>query len=198
MRFKYDKKLKLLLAGIEEFLVSKTPEAVANLKVSEKAYAIFLWYDDSSAVGDFAPDFGVGVKSIRAACAETCVNRTSVSDCIWRPQQVVTGLVPRGRFTDRAFISRCNKAYALILAANETGLPLEDEGELLRPFRSMMHRVAIRLNQFKWSDLLDAAEDFVVVSVDRIGHWLAEDLKKSMPNRNFKLLRQRRLLFDSE
>jgi hypothetical protein len=198
VRFTYDRQLMPLLAETEEFLVSKTPGAVAELKISEPAYAIFLWYDDSSAAGDFAPDLGIGVKSIRAACAEMYESRLSVNDCIWRPQQVVHEQVPCGRFRDAAFISTCNEAYALMLAANETGLPLKDEGELLRPFRSMMHRVANRLNQYKWEDLLDTTGEFVVVSVDRIGYWLAEDLKESMPNEKFQLLQQRGLLCDSE
>jgi hypothetical protein len=198
VRFTYDRKFKPLLAETEEFLVSKTPGAIAELKVSEPAYAIFLWYDDSSAAGGFAPDLGIGVKSIRSACAEMYESRPSVNDGIWRPQQVVPELVPCGRFQDPAVISTCNEAYALMLAANEPGLPLADEGELLRPFRSMMHRVANRLNQYKWEDLLDTMEEFVVVSVDRIGYWLAEDLKESMTNEKFQLLQQRGLPCDSE
>jgi hypothetical protein len=43
MRFTYGKDLPALLDEIEEALVSKTPKAVAKLKVSEPAYAIFLW-----------------------------------------------------------------------------------------------------------------------------------------------------------
>ena len=70
MRFTYAKKLPALLTDIGEFLVSNTPGAVAKLKVSEPAYAVFLWYNDSSAVGDLAPDFGVGVESMRSACAK--------------------------------------------------------------------------------------------------------------------------------
>jgi hypothetical protein len=194
MRFTYDKKLPALLDEIEEFLVLKTPGAVAKLKVSEPAYAVFLWYDDSSTCGDLAPDFGVGVESMRSACARSYESRESVNDCIWRPQQVITELVPRGRFKDRAFISKCNEAYGLMLAANKTGKPLEDEGELLRPFRSMMHRVASRLNEYEWAGPLNTVDEFVVVSVDRIGYWLAEDLKKSTPKAKFKLLQQRGLL----
>jgi hypothetical protein len=133
---------------------------------------------------------------MRSACAREYQSRESVNDCIWRPQQVITELVPRGRFKDRAFISKCNEAYGLMLAANKTGKPLEDEGELLRPFRSMMHRVASRLNEYDWAGELNTVEEFVVVSLDRIGYWLAEDLQKSTPKAQFKLLQQRGLLFD--
>jgi len=198
MRFTYDKKLPALLVKIEEALVSKTPKAVANLKVSEPAYAIFLWYEDSSSCGDLAPHFGVGVESMRTVCAKRYDNGELANDCIWRPQQVITELVPRGSFKDRVFTNRCKEAYALMLAANKTGEPLEDEGELLRPFRSMMHRVASRLNEYEWEGLLRTMEEFVVVSLDQIGYWLEEDLKSSIPKAKLKLLQQRGLLFGSK
>jgi hypothetical protein len=198
MRFAYDKRLPTLLAEIEETLVSKTPKAVAKLKVSEPAYAIFLWYDDSSSCGDLAPYFGVGVESIRLVCAKRYDSRELVNDCIWRPQQVITELVPRGKFKDRIFINRCNRAYALMLAANKTGEPLEDEGELLHPFRSMMHRVAFRLNEYEWGGLLRTLEEFVVVFLDQTGYWLEEDLKRSIPKAKLKLLQQRGLFFGSK
>ena len=198
MGFRYDKKLPALLANIEESLVSKTPGAVAKLKVHEPAYAVFLWYDDSSTCGDFVPDFGVGVESVRSACAQKYGDRESVNDCNWRPQQVVTEMIPRGRFKDRGFISQCNEAYSLMLAANRSGLPLEDEGELLRPFRSMMHRVAFHLNEYEWADILNTVQEFVIIAADRIGYWLVEDLRKSIPKAKLKLLEQRGLLFKTE
>jgi hypothetical protein len=198
VQFVYDDKLPRLLAETEELLVSQTPRAVARLRISERAYAVFLWYDDSSSAGDFAPYFGVGVESVRAACAKRYERRPEVNDCIWRPQQIISEPLPGGRIEDRAFASRCNAAYALMLAANTTGLPLPDEGDLLRPFRSMMHRVATRLNQFNWAQLLDPVEEFVVVSASRIGDWLREDLKESIPDEKYRLLQRLGLLFDSQ
>src|SRR6266404_3178065 len=123
MRFTYNKGLPAMLAEIEEFFVANVPGRVAKLKVSEPVYAVFLWYDDSSTYGDLAPDFGVGLESMRAACAKRYGTHESVNDCIWRPQQVITELMPRGKFMDRVFITRCNQAYALMLAANETAHP---------------------------------------------------------------------------
>lgn len=133
-------------------------------------------------------------RSRSATCAAQYEDRPSVNDCIWRPQQNAPELIPHGRFQDPAFISMCREAYAMMLAANETGRPLADEGELFRPFRSMMHRVARRLNSYKWIDLLETTEEFVVVSVDRIGYWLAEDLERSLPDETYEVLRQRRRL----
>lgn len=43
MQFQYAEELPALLAEIEETLVSKTPNEVAKLTVSEPAYAVFLW-----------------------------------------------------------------------------------------------------------------------------------------------------------
>ena len=70
-------------------------------------------------------------------------------------------MMPRGRFRDRQFIAKCNDAYAMMLAANTSGLPLEDEGNLLRPFRSMMHRVALGLSGYEWQAILKPTDDFL-------------------------------------
>jgi hypothetical protein len=40
-------------------------------------------------------------------------------------------------------------------------------------------------------------EEFVVVSVDQIGYWLDEDLKRSFSKAKLKLLQQRGLIFGS-
>lgn len=194
MRFIFDKKLPALLTEIEETLVAMTPKSVAKLRVSEPAYAVFLWYEDSSVCGDFVPSFGVGVESMRVECSRRSDNRDSVNDCIWRPQQEIAEFLPSGRFKERALIEKCNEAYDLMLAANKTGLPLEDEGEILRPFRSMMHRVASRLNLHPWDKVLKTMEEFVVVSLDQIGYWIDEDMKKSIPEARLKLLKQRGLI----
>ena len=194
MHFNYDEKLSKLISEIEAFLVSNTPRAVAKLKIAEPAYAVFLWYFDSSAGGDFAPEFGVGIESMRSACAKKYDDRSSINDCTWRPQQVIPKTLPRGRFEDRRFIALCNEAYALMEAANQSELPLEDEGELLRPFRSLMHGVAAQLNKFDWSAILKPTAEFAVVSLDMIGNWLTEDLKNSMPKTTLRLLKKRGMI----
>ena len=81
-----------------------------------------------------------------------------------------------------------------MLAANQTGLPLEDEGELLRPFRSMMHRVANRLNGLDWPGSLKTVKEFVVVAADRVGYWLTEDMRASLPPAKLKSLQRMGLL----
>lgn len=135
---------------------------------------------------------------MRSACASQFNVPAGVNDCIWRPQQVIIELVPPGRFHDGALGFRCNEAYDLMLIANDTGEPLDDEGEILRPFRAMMHRVASRLNRYEWQGILNTTEEFVVVSLDRIGYWLAEDMKESLPRSKLELLRRRGLLIDLE
>src|SRR5690606_30450399 len=109
----------------------------------------------------------------------------------------VDELITQGSFKDSDFATKCNDAYSLMLAANTTGLPLEDEGELLSPFRQMMHRVARRLNGTDWNDVLPTTDDFVVVSMDTIGYWLTEDLERSIPESKYAVLQKRGFLFDS-
>ena len=194
MKFKYDKRLERLLAEIERTLVAETPRAVAALKIREPAYAVFLWYDDST-VEDWALDFGIGLEAFRSTWAKRRAEASTVTEdlweYLWRPQQVMEQLPPHGQFQDAAFTAKCAEAYELTFAANETEFPLEDERELMLPFRAMMCRAASRLNQHAWNTILNTTEQFVVLASDRLGHWVDEDLKQSIPPAKFELLRRR-------
>jgi hypothetical protein len=196
MQFTYAPELDPLLAEIEEYLVTHTPDAVAGLKVTEPAYAVFLWYDDSSTLPiQICPDFGVGTEAVRAACAEEYEgDRPSINDCVWRPMQEMEDEVADGRFNDKAFATRCQQAYKLMWAANTTGKPLDEKGDavLLLPFRTMMHRVARRLNAIDWSGIVKPTDDYVVVATERIGYWLVEDMAASIPAEKLALLKKRR------
>lgn len=88
MQFTYSSKLSSLLGPIEEYLVSNTPVALAELQLADWAYAVFLWYNDSSIAGDLAPAFGVGTDSVRSTFIQTYSKELSTS-YIWRPQQVI-------------------------------------------------------------------------------------------------------------
>jgi len=201
MNFKYHPKLATLLKNVEQFLIATIPNTVRSLHINEPVYAVFLWYQDSSVADGFAPQFGVGTESVLLACnRQYPTDRLAATDCRWRPQQVVEdmNLVRQRGFPSTDFMRECNEAYSIMLAANETGRPLPDEGELLWPFRAMMHSVATRLNEIDWKNFLNITDDFVVVSLDSIGNWLAEDLKESMSAGKYLMLQKRNLLFDSE
>lgn len=199
MKFDYDPELPPLLAEIESFLAANAPAAIGRLKVAEPAYAAFLWYDDSSTLpSQICPTFGVGTTSLKKACAEQSADyRDGFIDCLWRPNQVLEEKLVTGGFEDQSLSRNCQKAYRLMWAANTTGKPLselEEEAELLGPFRSMMHWVALRLNDLDWSKILPTTNDFVVTTGDYIGYWLLEDMAASIPPMKFELLRKRRLL----
>jgi hypothetical protein len=197
VKFDYDPRLLALLADIEGYLIANTPTAIANLKVAEPAYTVFLWYDDSSTrPTQICPSFGVGTTSLRNACAEEFEDDPdSFTNCIWRPNQEMDDELVEGRFKDPTLASRCQDAYRLMWPANTTGNPLaaREDAELLRPFRAMMHRAASRLNEFEWGKTLPTTDDFVVVAVDRIGYWLLEDMAASIPPPKRTVLRERRM-----
>jgi hypothetical protein len=197
VNFDYGSRLLPLLADIEGYLVANTPPVIANLKVTEAAYAVFLWYDDSSTLpAHIGPTLGVGTTSLRKACAEEFEDdHDSFTDCIWRPNQVMEDELVCGGFADPSLASKCQEAYRLMWAANTMGkpLPAREDAELLRPFRSMMHRVASRLNDFDWGKTLPTTDDFVVAAVDRIGYWLLEDMVASIPPPKRTVLEKRRL-----
>jgi hypothetical protein len=195
--FDYGSRLLPLLADIEGYLIANTPAAIANLKVAEPAYAVFLWYDDSSTLPtQICPTLGVGAASLRMACGEEFEDDLdSFNNCIWRPNQEREDELIYGGFRDPGLASKCQEAYRLMWAANTTGkpLPAREDAELLRPFRSTMHRVASRLNDLDWAKTLVTTDDFVVAAVDRIGYWLLEDMAASIPPTKREVLRKRHL-----
>jgi hypothetical protein len=147
------------------------------------------------------PTLGVGTASLRKACAEEFEDDPdSFTNCIWRPNQEREDELVFGGFTDPSLASKCQEAYRLMWAANTTGKPLpeREDAELLRPFRSMMHRVAAQLNDFAWGKTLPTTDDFVVVAVDLIGYWLLEDMAASIPPTKRELLRKRRLFPEAD
>ena len=195
MTFDYDSRLLPLLADIEGDLTASISAAIADLKVAEPAYALFLWYDDSSTwEPHICPNLGVGTTSLREACAEEFEDdRDSFLNCIWRPNQEREDELVFAGFEEPSLASRCQEAYRLMWAATEVPLPEHEDAELLRPFRAMMHRVALRLNEFDWSKTLPTTDDFVVTAVDKIGYWLLEDMVASIPLAKRKVLQKRRL-----
>jgi hypothetical protein len=200
--FNYSPDLAGLLVTIEEELVARTPEVIAGLKLSEPAYAVFLWYDDSSTLPTMiCPELGVGTMSLHGACAaEYDDDRDAFLNCIWRPNQEMDDAVVKARFKDQSLAARCQQAYRLMWAANTTDQPLPEaeDAELLLPFRSMMHRVALRLNDRNWEGILTPTDEFVVLAADTIGYWLPADMAASLPASKRELLRRRQLLFGPE
>lgn len=201
MEFDYGSQLQPLLSAFEAYLIANTPAAVSNLKVAEPAYAVFLWYDDSSTLpSQICPTFGVGTASLKQACADEFEDdQESFTNCIWRPNQEMEDEVHTGTFNHPRLASQCQEVYRLMWAANTTGQPLpqREDAELLRPFRSMMHRVALQLNDFDWQKVLPITDDFVVVTVDLIGYWLLEDMGASIPPAKLTVLKKRHLFPDA-
>ena len=197
MIFEYDSRLPVLLTQIEEFVVGQLPKMVREKRLGSSASVLFLWYHDSSSAGDFTPYVGVATDGLKAACEEQGEDKESVVDCYWRPQQYLddpSNVLSYVDFQDEAFTGRCNDAYAMMLAANTSMLPLPDESEILLPFRTAMHSAAKRLNAMEWSSVLPVIDDFAVVSTDWTGIWCDEDLAESIPAPRYNLLLQRGLL----
>jgi hypothetical protein len=139
------------------------------------------------------PDFGVATETLRAACEEEYGDDPeSMINCLWRANQEMDELVRAGGFKDKAFAAKCQQAYKLMWAANRTGKPFDEsgDGELLRPFREMMHRVARHFNVMSWDGILKPTDDFVVVATERIGYWVVEDMESSIPPGKLKKLKK--------
>jgi hypothetical protein len=196
MQFQYDQSLDGVLESIEAALVERVPAKVKSLAVTEPCYALFLWYFDSST-DEYSPLVGLGTHAVRDACGRQYAGDESERiDCLWRPQQTLENhrLIPQHHLNDESLREQCNRAYELMLAANTSDLPLPDEGEILLPFRSMLWRVARRLNDIDWREILNVDDGFVVAALELTGYWLDEDLRASVPELKFARLKERGLL----
>ena len=178
MTFTYDSGLQTHLDVIEKELLRAFPAAAKEAETDQLAYALFLWYEDSSSSPDLV--WGLATQADMNYCAITYSETDSRIQCLWRPQQEVPGL-KRRRIRSKEFAAGLGNAYASMMAANRTGRPLADEGKLLLPLRTTLHRVAQRLNQLDWSQTLRVSKEFVVVAGDMIGYWTRDDLHASIP-----------------
>lgn len=195
MEFQYSPSLETLLSSLEGMIVEHVPPVIGRARITEPCYAVFLWYHDSSVV-DCTPEVGVGTDSVLRACQAQYSTEESRIDCLWRPQQSLddSRALVRLSLKDRSLQSNCKKAYALIMEANKSEFPLDDEGVLLTPFRQMMRRVAARLNKTDWTNLIRTDESFVVVALDSIGYWLHDDLDVGLTRTSRDALLRRGLL----
>jgi hypothetical protein len=190
MTFKYDPRLNDLLDRIESTFVNVVPNAVRKKAINEPCYALILWYDDSS-VGDHTPQFAILTRSILDACNKQ--DESSRLYCYWSPQQNLYDDTSLRQlvFSVTELRSLCDEAYKKMLAANRSQLPLEDERDILMPYRAMMRRAAKRLAEFDWAKVLTVEDSFVVVALDYMGNWLEEDLEAGLTNgQRSKLLKQ--------
>jgi hypothetical protein len=177
-------------------LMSTLPKMIVRLASQEPVYALFLWYHDSSST-DVTPQFGLGTRSVSQQCElEYADSVESRNVCVWAPQQWLSNPSRRSFDIGQSEVgtklqTNCQAAYSLMLAANKSDLPLPDEGEILMPFRMMMRRCAVRMNDIDWSNDLDLDDGFVVVALNYTGYWLNDDLQACIPPQKVSLFKQR-------
>lgn len=200
MTFQYDPSLEDLLDRIETSFIDAVPKCVRKLAIKEPCYAIILWYHDS-ATDNHTPQIGVLTQSIRDACHEQYQSDSdSRIDCLWRPQQVLDDyqLIRERTITVPKLRKQCNEAYSLMLAADQSPLPLADESGILMPYRKMIRRAAKKLADFEWSTILTVDYSFVVVALDYTGDWLYDDLEAGLTKSHRHELAKRGLLASLE
>jgi hypothetical protein len=176
---------------MESRLLKYIPDKVRELHVTSPAYCLFLWYQDLSAM-DFTPSIGVGTVELWDACFSGR-HRDEMGDspefCVWSPQQSISGPFPGFPLPGglcNVIAAEANECYSLMC---------EREGAeeiVLLPFRSMMHRVAQRLNTIEWSEILRTTDDFIVLASDYIGYWFDQDIEASIGATKLSLLQEKK------
>ena len=87
-----------------------------------------------------------------------------------------------------------NAVDSLLVADLDVGV----EERVILPFRKMIYRVCLQLNELDWSAILPVTEDFIVVASDWSGFWVHEDAEKSVPLARKRMLKKQGLFFNPE
>ena len=101
---------------------------------------------------------------------------------------------PRG--SDAPGLQELCRGIYRILVGNQNDDCAEED--VLAPVRSTMHRVAARLNQLQWSQLLETTDDFVVVAIDDRGFDPRADIQACVDPERIALLDARGLLVNRQ
>lgn len=180
-----------LLAEIETSLLTLIPRSLKVVKQSQPAYALFLCYIDTTT-DDHMPYLIVAGEGARQWAIER--RGADASYVIWNPQQELTDC---GNFIQKVTLD-APQIKALIERCYDELTDVDDYGDDdvgLLPFRQMMWRVALSLNDVNWRDTLETTDDFAVVASDWSGFWVGKDAKESLPAAKLKLLKSRKLFF---
>lgn len=175
-----------MLAEIEAELVEALPAAVRKAKIKETAYGIMICYIDLTT-DKYTPFVTVLPETYRSKC----VADGDVS-MIWSLPAIpgITCRLPEGKPLNK----KCNLVYEFLSADWED----EDEEKVIRPFREMIYRVCLQLNELDWSPILPVTDDFTVMASDWTGYWVDADAKKSVPVAHRRMLKQKGLFFNPE
>ena len=180
-----------LLNRIETCLVEYVPQKIRELGVDSEAYCVFLWYHDFSMT-DFTPEVGIGTVDLRDACmsGEYASKLGSEPEwCVWVPQQSIDPPIPGfplPEFRCEVVSAETNECYSHFIKS--------ERYKPLQPFRSMLCRVAQRLNAIDWNGILTTNNDFFVFATDFIGYNTFDDLPNCIDSKLVESLEARKVI----
>lgn len=180
------KECNKLLNEIEAGLVRAFPEAINSMGITDRAYGMLICYIDLTT-NSYAPFAAILPESHRARCV---ANRDV--ETIWMiaeiPSWTQCGL-PEGGELER----QCNAVYAYL----SSGWDNQDEYKVILPFRRMIYRVCLALNEIDWSKNLPVTDDFTVMASDwSTGLHIGKDAKASVPRGKRQLLSKKGMFFN--
>ncbi len=176
----------------ETKLLAEVPAMVRGLAPAEPIFCVFLLYDDGTS-GDPVPSLQVGLKSLLDACqAERIdgIGDRSNAEKAWVPQQTISApfpgfpcpTIPLDIIAEEADI--CYR-HGVVHDGPPELPPLDP---VPPAFRSMLQRVARKLNDEDAFADLPTTEHFVVLANDYLGDRLKEDVALSLsPQRHQQL-----------
>jgi len=164
------------LDQLEELLVAEIPESIRSLSLEEPVYCVAITYCGEQFF--WPTTMYVGTESLRSRLREdeNAEHRFKalVPDAWGEPRL-------RARLWSPAAHERASELQLRALQLIDSPNVLL-EGELLRPARELLQRVAARLMRIDWTPIVQVTDDFIVYAMDDSGDFDAsEDIRASVP-----------------
>lgn len=182
------------LDDLVPLLVDAIPQAIASLKLKKPICIVRIYFYDTHA-----PCTYLSLRTVSADCrAQVLASKgRDAPFSIWSSgEECGDGNIdlpadPPASKTDKKIASLFEQAYELLCED-------EDEpSESMVAFRTMLRKVAAKLNALDWKKFCPVTDDFVVVPADGSMHFGGEDYEdmvESIPRKRLELLRSRGFL----
>jgi hypothetical protein len=180
-----------LLNALEELLVQSIPAVIRQANIKHELSAAMLAYCGEDITTDWPGSLLLLSKVVRDELVAK--HGAEASTYIWSPDEWNSREKTFDMF-DAASRAKYEQLRTSILASLSKGSDsVSSQGE--KTLRSLLHRVALRLNQANWRDAAKLTDDFVVAAVDNtLEYDYRSDVKASLPKPSFELLKRRKLI----
>lgn len=162
---------------IEELLVQLIPDKLRAARVSEPLFCLLLVYDWEGNP-PLPPLLALGPQSLRQRAREK--HGREARCYLWNPADYPTFGAAELELTDAKLLEACDLLNQMMSSR-----------DYFQPARTLLNKVAARLQQHDWRGILETTDDFFVAAVDLESQdHLQPNMKKSVPTEIIKRLKK--------